>query len=82
MKESELKIKIFRHVDSLDRNKLTELYGLMLNYLKANENIEEWNKLTIEERMGIEDAINEIDSDKFILHEKVFKKFRKKYSNA
>ncbi|MCB0726842.1 MAG: hypothetical protein KDD00_05225 [Ignavibacteriae bacterium] len=82
MKESELKIKIFRHVDSLDRNKLTELYGLMLNYLKANENIEEWNKLTIEERMGIEDAINEIDSDKFILHEKVLKKFRKKYSNA
>lgn len=82
MNESEMKIKIFRHVDSLENSKLAELYGLMLNFINGNDSIEEWNKLTFEEKQGIENAIFEIDSGKGIQHEKVMKKFRKKYLNV
>ena len=82
MKESELKLKIFRHVDSLESNKLTEVYGLMLNFINGNESIEEWDKLTAKEREGIENAISEIDSGKGIEHEKVIKRYRKKYLNG
>ena len=82
MNESEIKIKIFRQVDSLENSRLTELYGLMLNFINGNYDVEEWNKLTFEEKQGIENAIFEIDSGKGIQHEKVMRKFRKKYFNA
>ena len=81
MNESEIKIKIFRKVDSLENAKLAQLYGMMLNFINGNDNIEEWNKLTFEEKQGIDNAILEIDSGRGIQHEKVMKKFRKKYLN-
>lgn len=54
----------------------------MLNFINENDNVEEWDKLTDDKRKGINNAIVEIDSGKSIEHEKVMKKFRKKYFNA
>ena len=79
---SDLKLKIFRQVDSLEKNRLEELYGVLLNYINGKKDIDDWEKLTEEQKQGIIDAIEEIDSGKGIPHQKVMAEIRKKYSNA
>lgn len=82
MNLAELKIKIFRQVDSLDSIKLEELYGIMQNYINGKQEIDDWIGVTSDERQGIETAIKELDLGKGIPHTKVISKFRKKYSHA
>ena len=82
MSAAELKIKIFRQVDSLDSSKLEEFYGIMLNYINSKREIDEWIGITDEEKHGIEAAIGEIDSGKGIPHAQVMNKFKKKYSHV
>lgn len=79
---SDLKLKIFRQIDSLERNRLEELYGILTNFINGHKNISDWEQLTDEQRQGIVDAIDEIDSGKGIPHEKIMANIRKKYSNA
>jgi hypothetical protein len=81
MNIAELKIKIFRQVDSLDSNKLEEFYGLMLNYFNSKKDIDEWIGVTEDEKLGIEAAIKELDSGKGIPHTQVMHNLRKKYSH-
>lgn len=82
MTVSELKLKIFRKVDSLEKSRLEEVYGLVMNYLNGQKDISDWDKLTEEQKQGIVNAIDEIDSGKGISHDKVMSKIRKKYSHA
>jgi len=79
---SDLKLKIFREVDSLEKNRLEELYGVLINYINENKEISDWGKLTTEQRQGIIDAVEEIDNGKGIPNEKIMFNMRKKYSNA
>jgi len=82
MNTSELKLKLFRQIDSLDNNRLEELYGILINYINGQKEINNWNKLTKNQRKGIIAAIDEIDTGKVIPHEKVITKYRKRYSHA
>ena len=82
MTVSDLKLKIFRTIDSLEKDRLEELYGLLTNYINAHKDLNEWAKLSEEQRQGIVDAIEQLDSGKGIPHDKVISKIRKKYSNA
>jgi hypothetical protein len=82
MTVSDLKLKIFRQIDSLERNRLEELYGVLINFLNEKKDISDWEKLTDEQKQGIVDAIEEIESGKGISNEKVMSGIRKKYSNA
>ena len=82
MNIAELKIKIFRQVDSFDSNKLEDFYGVMLNYINSKRGIDEWLGLSENEKQGIEEAIKEIDSGKGIPHDKVMLKLRKKNPHA
>lgn len=82
MNVSELKLKIFREVDSLEISKLKELYGVMLNFVNSKKEVDEWIGLTGDEIRGIEDAINEIDSGKGIPHVQVMTKYKAKYNHA
>ena len=66
----------------MEKNRLEEVYGLVMNYLNGQKDISDWDKLTEEQKQGIVDAIDEIDSGKGILHEKVMSKIHKKYSHA
>ena len=79
---AELKLKIFRHVDSLEKNRLEEFYGVLINYLNGQKDIGDWEVLTEEQRKGIIDAIDEIESGKGIPHQKVIAKMRKKFKDA
>jgi hypothetical protein len=82
MTVSDLKLKIFRQIDSLEKNRLEELYGVLINYLNGQQDISDWDKLTEEQKQGIFNAIEEIELGKGIPNEKVMAKIRKKYSHA
>ena len=82
MTVSDLKLKIFRQIDSLEKNRLEELYGVLTNFMNGQKDMNEWDKLTEVQQQGIVDAIDEIDSGKGIPHEKVMEDIRKKYSNS
>jgi hypothetical protein len=82
MNTSELKLRIFRHIDSLEKSKLEEFYGVLKNYINTKKDINDWSNLTTEQRQGILDAIEEIDNGKGITHENVIAKYRNHYTNA
>lgn len=79
MTAADLKLKIFRQVDSLEKNHLEEVYGLLTNYLRGHKGLDEWNQLTEEQKNGIFDAIEDIEEGKDILHDTVMSRIRKKY---
>ena len=79
---SDLKLRIFRQIDALEKSKLEEFYGILLNYINGQKDIADWNKLTASQKQGIFDAIDEIESGKAIPNKTVLDKFRKKYGNA
>ncbi len=80
MTASDLKLKIFRKIDSLEKNRLEEFYGLLLNYINGKHDISDWEKLTKSQKQGLLDAIDELDANKGSLHQDVIDKFRKKYN--
>ena len=82
MTVSDLKLRIFRQIDSLEKNKLEEFYGLLMNYINGQKDISDWDKLTEFQKKGIQDAIDEVESGKGISNKIVIDKFRKKYPNA
>ena len=82
MSTAELKIKIFRQLDSFNASNLEEFYGLMLNYLNSKKEIDEWIGVNDNEKQGIEAAIKELDAGKGISHSQVMSKLRNKYSNG
>lgn len=82
MTVSDLKLRIFRQIDSLEKNKLEEFYGLLMNYINGQRDISDWDKLSEFQKKGILDAIDEVESGKGISNKIVLDKFRKKYPNA
>lgn len=82
MTVSDLKLRIFRQIDSLEKNKLEEFYGLLMNYINGQRDSSDWDKLSEIQRKGILDAIDEVESGKGISNKIVLDKFRKKYPNA
>ena len=82
MTVSDLKLKIFRQIDSLEKSRLEEFYGLLMNYVNGKKDISDWDTLSDTQKQGILDAIDELDSKKGVSNKVVIDKFRKKYSNA
>jgi hypothetical protein len=80
MDATELKVRIFKEVDALDKTKLEEIYGYILNYLNSKKTLGEWEKMTKTQQQGIVEAVDEIASGKEIPHEQVISHFRKKYA--
>jgi hypothetical protein len=82
MTVADLKLKIFRQVDALEKSRLEELYGILVNFLNKEKEIEDWVILTDEQKQGLIDSIEEIDSGKGIPHKKVIASFQEKFKNA
>ena len=82
MTVSDLKLKLFRQIDTLDKNKLEEIYGVLINYFNGQNDISEWGKLSDNQKRGILDAIGELEAGKGIPNHVVLDKFRKKYSHV
>lgn len=82
MTVSDLKLKLFRQIDSLEKDRLEELYGVLINYINEKKDLSDWNKLTEVQKRGIFDAIEEKESGKGIPNDAVMSRIHKKYSNA
>lgn len=81
MTVSDLKLRIFRQIDSLEKSKLEEFYGLLMNFINGQKDVSDWEKLSEHQKKGIFDAIDEIDTGKGIPNNTVLNKFRKKYTH-
>ena len=53
MTTSELKLRLFRQIDGLEKSKLEEVYGVVTNYLNGQKDISDWDKLSDNQRHGI-----------------------------
>ncbi len=82
MNTIELKHLLLNHIDSLEKNRLQELYGVLMNYINGQKEINDWELLTDNEKQGIVNAIKEIDDGKGIPHEAVMSEFKERYSNG
>ena len=80
MNIAELKLKIFRQIDGLDKDKLEEAYGVLLNYINSKDDLVEWNNLTVEQQKGIIDSIEQLEDNQGISHKDVMKKYKSKYN--
>ena len=82
MTVSELKLKLFQKIDSLDKSKLEEVYGVLTNYINGQKDISDWSKLSDNQRHGILEAVDEIEAGKGIPNKVILDNYRKKYSHA
>lgn len=80
MTTADLKLKIFRQLDSLQKNRLDEVYGLLMNYFRSQKGIDDWDNLSDEQKQGIIDAVEQLEQGKNISHQKVMAKVRTQYN--
>ena len=80
MNIAELKLKFFRQIDGLDKDKLEEAYGVLLNYINSKDDLDEWSNLTIEQQKGIIDSIEQLEDNQGISHKSVMNKYKNKYN--
>lgn len=74
MDASELKLKILKEIDSLEKSKLQEIYGFLQNFIRGEKDLDEWDDLNMAQQQGILDAIEDLNDGKGILHENVISK--------
>ncbi len=82
MNSAEIKIDLFRKVDSLKGESLKEVYGLLLNYMNSINNLNEWDELTKEQKDAIKLGLNQLDNGQAREHNSVITDFRNKYLNG
>ena len=79
MDASEIKVKLFRQIDAMDKENLEELYGIFLNFIRGKDSTDEWEQLTDMQKQGIERGIYELDDNQGIPQNIVLEDLRKKY---
>ena len=82
MTTSDIKLRISRQIDSLEKSKLEELYGVVVNFINGQKELTDWDSLTETQKGGIFEAIEELETGKGISHQAIIKKYRKKHSRA
>ena len=80
MNTAELKLKLFREIDTLDKSKLEQVYGVLLNFMNKNNNEEDWNSLSNAQKNGLLDAVNEMSNSDGIDNDVLLKKYTDKYA--
>ena len=71
MDTSELKIELFRKIDSLSAERLQKVYGKILNYLNSQDDMEERETLNENEKQAILDGIDQLEQGKTHPHDHV-----------
>ena len=79
MTVSDLKLKIFRQIDTLEEDKLEELSGILLNYIHGNHDAADWDRLSELQKTGNFEAIQEIEAGEGIPNHVVQEKIQSKY---
>ena len=82
MNSAEIKIDLFRKLDSLKGNRLEEAYGMLLNYINGKSELDDWKNLTNEQQNAIRLGIEQLDNGEGREHKKVMSDIRKRYTDA
>ncbi|NCA86605.1 MAG: hypothetical protein EOM83_13710 [Clostridia bacterium] len=81
MNAAEIKMDLFRKLDSLTGKRLEEAYGVLLNYNNGMSEIDEWHNLTTEQQTAILLGIEQLDHGQGSSHDEVMTIFRKRFAN-
>ncbi len=76
MNTAEIKLDLFRRIDSLSGDDLKRNYNKILKLLNNQSEY----KLTLKERKAIEEAIEESKKGNYLTHEQVLAEAKQKYS--
>jgi hypothetical protein len=82
MNTAELKLELFRNIDKLKEQQLSELNGVIINMLHGRYGNDDWDALTKHEQEGIIAAIEDLNTNGGIPHETVMQMQRAKINNA
>jgi predicted transcriptional regulator len=81
MNAAEIKIDLFRKLDSLKGKRLEEAYGMLLNYINGKSEVDEWQNLTTEQQSAIRHGIEQLDNGLGRKHSDVMSDFRNRFAN-
>lgn len=79
MDTSELKLKLFRQIETLEMSKLQQVYDLVLKLVKKEPASNQWDDLSKAQQQGLLDAMEEMNSSEGIEHQSVIDKYKQKY---
>jgi len=79
MNPAEIKINLFRKLDSLKSSNLKEAYGLLLNYINGKNELSDWDILTIEQKEAIMRGVSQLDSGEGKPHTNVISDLRNRF---
>lgn len=82
MNEAELKLNLFRRLDSLSGKTLEEAYGLLTNLISSKTEINDWEEFTDPQRKAILHGLKQLDEGQGREHNTVMKDLRNKFSDA
>ncbi len=61
MNAAEIKIDLFRKLDSLKGSRLEEAYGVIINFINGKTEINDWQSLTSEQQEAIRLGIDQLN---------------------
>jgi hypothetical protein len=76
MNASDLKLDLIKKLDALDNQKFKQLYGEFVNIINQEESIEDWDKLSENQQIGLKEAEKQYKSGKFKSNEFVMNSLR------
>lgn len=80
MDTSELKLKLFRQIDTLEKSKLEQVYDLVLKFIHTEHGTKQWDSLSKAQQQGLLDAVEEMNHSEGIEHQSVIDKYKQKYA--
>lgn len=80
MNSAEIKMDLFRKLDSLKGNRLEEAYGMLMNYINGKTDFDDWQNMTLEQQTAIEQGIYQLEKGEGRRHENVISEIRARYA--
>ncbi|MFC0878786.1 hypothetical protein ACE01N_19480 [Saccharicrinis sp. FJH2] len=81
MNAAEIKIDLFRKLDSLKGKRLEEAYGMLLNYINGKSEINDWQDLSEEQQNAIRLGVEQLNNGQGRKHKEVMSDLRKRFAN-
>lgn len=81
MNSAEIKIDLFRKLDSLKGKTLEEAYGMLLNYINGKSDFNDWQDLTDEQQTAILHAVEQLEKGHGRSHNEVMSEMRNRFVN-
>lgn len=80
MSSPELKLELFRQIDTLDNASLHKMYKIVIDFINEQQHSVAAEELSTYQKQGIVDAIADLDAGNGNTHEAVIKKMLLKYN--